>query len=94
MKKPMMSACHRAFWIFVAFASPASAQVVGQLIPHQVRLESVDYLGKRAVRVTEDGLVANGEAYAILKDAAFHNGEIEVELAGRPAARPTLPDCQ
>src|SRR5204863_2213044 len=28
--------------------------------------------------------VANGEAYAVVKDAAFHNGEIAVELAGRP----------
>ena len=87
MKKPlMMSACHPASWVFVAFASSASAQTVGQLIPHQVKLESVDYLGKRAVKITEDGQVANGEAYAIVKDAVFRNGAIEVELAGRPAA--------
>jgi hypothetical protein len=56
------------------------------LIPHQVKLESVDYLGKRAIKITEDGQVANGEAYAIVKDAVFRNGAIEVELAGRPAA--------
>jgi len=87
MKTPLMiSACGWAFWVFVAVAAPASAQTVSQLIPHQVKLESVDYLGKRAVKVTEDGEVANGEAYAIVKDAIFHNGEIEVQLAGRPAA--------
>lgn len=87
MKKPlMMSACSLVFWVLVAFASPASAQTVGQLIPHRVKLESVEYLGKRAVKITEDGQVANGEAYAIVKDAVFHNGAIEVELAGRPAA--------
>src|SRR5438552_7687477 len=87
MKKPlMMSACNRAFWVFLAFASPASGQTVSQLIPHKVKLESVDYLGKRAVKITEDGQVANGEAYAIVKEAVFHNGAIEVELAGRPAA--------
>src|SRR5882672_651134 len=87
MNKPsMMSACRRAFWILVAFASAASAQTVSQLVPHQVRLASVDYLGKRAVKITEDGQVANGEAYAIVKDAVFHNGAIDVELAGRPAA--------
>src|SRR6266487_1644814 len=86
MKKLLLiSVCNRAFWVFVAVASPVSAQTVSQLIPHQVKLESVDYLGKRAVKVTEDGEVANGEAYAIVKDAVFHNGEIEVELAGRPA---------
>jgi hypothetical protein len=82
----MMAACNPVLWALMAFASPGSAQTVGQLIPHEVKLESVDYLGKRAVKVTEDGQVANGEAYAIVKDAVFHNGAIEVELAGRPAA--------
>ena len=74
------------FWMLVAAAAPASAQTPDRLIPHRVKLESVDYLGKRAVKVTEDGEVSNGEAYAIVKDAVFHNGEIAVELAGRPAA--------
>jgi len=82
----MTSACNPVFWALVAFASPASAQTAGQLIPHNVKLESADYLGKRAVRITEDGQVANGEAYAVVKDAVFHNGAIEVELAGRPAS--------
>src|SRR5260370_25101332 len=86
MKKPlMMSACNLVFWVLVAFASLARAQTVGQLIPHKVKLESVNYLGNRAVKITEDGQVANGEAYAVVKDAVFHNGAIEVELAGRPA---------
>jgi hypothetical protein len=69
----------------LAGASPASAQTVNQLTPHQVKVEAVDYLGKRAIKIVEDGQVPNGEAYAIVKDAVFHNGTIEVELAGRPA---------
>ena len=86
MKKPlMMSGCSLVFWILVALTSLASAQTVGQLIPHKVKLESVDYLGKRAIKITEDGEVPNGEAYAVVKDAVFHNGAIEVELAGHPA---------
>src|SRR5712692_7391356 len=73
-------------WCFLlAVASLVSAQTIDQLTPHKVKLESVDYLGKRAAKITEDGDVANGEAYAIVKDAVFHNGAIEVELAGRPA---------
>jgi len=84
-KALIIAACLPVFW-FVAFASPASAQTVGQLTPHKVKLESVDYLGKRAVKITEDGQVANGEAYAIVKSDVFHNGTIEVELAGSPAA--------
>lgn len=82
----MMSACNPVFWALVAFAAPATAQSVDQLIAHNVKLESVDYLGKQAIKITEDGQVANGEAYAVVKDAVFHNGTIEVELAGRPAA--------
>ena len=72
-------------WALAACTPPASAQTPGQLIPHKVKLESVDYRGKRAVRITEDGDVANGEAYAVVKDTVFHNGAIEVELAGSPA---------
>jgi hypothetical protein len=87
MKKAMMmSACNPVFWALVAFAAPAAAQTVDQLIAHSVKLESVDYLGKRAIKITEDGQVANGEAYAVVKDAVFHNGTIDVELAGRTAA--------
>src|SRR5260221_6167763 len=78
-----------AFWAHFAvasLASAASAQTVDQLIPQNVRLESVDSLGKRAVKMTEAGVVSNGEAYAIVKEAVFHNGAVELELAGRPAA--------
>src|SRR5205085_6163845 len=34
----------------------------------------------------ETGDVPNGEAYAVVNGATFHNGEIEVEMAGRPTA--------
>jgi hypothetical protein len=66
--------------------SPAAAQTVDQLTPHRVKLETVDYQGKRAIKVVEDGSVQNGEAYAIVKNMEFHNGTIELELAGRPRA--------
>ncbi len=77
MKKSVMM-------LIVGAVSLASAQTVDQLTPHKVKLESVEYQGKRAVKVTEDGQVPNGEAYAIVKGSAFHNGSIDVELAGRP----------
>src|SRR5712692_9510156 len=86
MKKSLLiSVRNPAFWVQLTVASLASAQAVDQLIPHKVKLESAEYLGKRAVKITEDGQVADGEAYAIVKGSAFHNGAIEVELAGRPA---------
>ncbi len=68
-------------------ASPsADGQTVARLAPHKVLLQSVAYNGKRAVKITEDGEVPNGEAYAVVKDATFHNGTIEVDLAGKPTA--------
>src|SRR5262249_55825236 len=72
-------------WVALAIAPLASAQTLDQLTPHQVKLESIDYLGKRAIKIAEEGKVPKGEAYAIVKGAVFHDGEIEVELAGRPA---------
>jgi hypothetical protein len=64
----------------------AAAQTVDQLTANRVKLESVEYKGKRAIKVTEEGQVGNGEAYAIVKGPEFRNGTIEVELAGLPAA--------
>jgi hypothetical protein len=69
----------------LALAFLASAQIAPQLTPHNVKVDSVEYKGKRAIKLVESGGVANGEAYAIVNGATFHNGEIEVELAGQPA---------
>jgi hypothetical protein len=72
--------------VFSAIPIPADAQTADQLTPHRVKLESVEYKGKRAIKVTEEGEVGNGEAYAIVKGPEFRNGTIDVELAGVPAA--------
>jgi hypothetical protein len=72
----------------VACAVPngAAAQSVDQLTPHKVKVTAVDYQGKHGVKIVEDGTVANGEAYAVVTGPEFHDGTIEVEMAGRPAA--------
>lgn len=62
-----------------------SAQTVDQLTPHQVKVTAVDYLGRHGVKIVEDGNVPNAQAWAEVKGARFHNGEIEVEVAGKPA---------
>jgi hypothetical protein len=80
-----VSVCSAVVWAIVALTARVSAQTVGGLVAHNVKLESVDYRGKRGIKITEDGTVANGEAYAVVKDAVFHNGAIELELAGQPA---------
>lgn len=71
--------------VALAPVSALTAQSLTDLTPHHVKIESVDYLGKRAIKVTEDGEVPNAQAYAIVNSAAFHNGSIEVDLAGKPA---------
>jgi len=74
--------------VFVLCAIPggAAAQTIDQLTASRVKLASVDYKGKRSIKVTEDGEVGNGEAYAIVKGPEFRNGTIDVELAGVLAA--------
>jgi hypothetical protein len=69
----------------LAVASLVCAQTADKLTPHKVKVESAEYRGKHAVKMTEEGTVPNGEAYAIVKGAAFHNGAIEVQVAGLPA---------
>jgi hypothetical protein len=68
----------------LAIASVSSAQTVDQLEPHNVKMEQVEYKGKRAIKIVQEGLAPNGENYAIIKGTTFNNGEIEVELAGQP----------
>jgi hypothetical protein len=72
--------------VLLAVPLAAVAQTPESLAPHRVRLESVEYKGKRAVKVTEEGQVENGEAYAVVKGPEFRNGTIEVEVAGQPTA--------
>src|SRR5262245_30266046 len=59
---------------------------VDQLELRNVKAEAVNYNGKPAVRVEAQPNAPNAEAYAILKGSRFHNGTIEIELAGKPAA--------
>ena len=66
--------------------APLCAQTAEQLEARKVRVANVTYQGKSAVRLDALPDAANGESYAILKGSSFHNGTIDVELAGKPAA--------
>jgi len=66
--------------------APVYAQTAEQLEAHAVAVANVTYQGKSAVRVDALPNAADGASYAILKGSRFHNGTIEVELAGKPAA--------
>ena len=66
--------------------APLCAQTLDQLEGHGVSVANALYQGKRSVRVDALPTAVNGGSYAILKGSHFHNGAIEVEVAGKPAA--------
>jgi hypothetical protein len=66
--------------------APLCAQTPEKLEAHSVLVANALYQGKSAVRLDALPNAANGESYAIVKGSRFHNGTIDVELAGKPAA--------
>jgi hypothetical protein len=72
--------------LILLLAAPLVAQSVDQLEAHGVAVSNVRFDGKQAVRVDANPDSANGQSYAIVKGRQFHNGTIEVSLAGKPAA--------
>lgn len=71
--------------LVLALAPAIPAQTSAQLMAHRVKITETDYMGKHGVKIVEDGAVPNAQAWAEVKGVSFHNGEIEVELAGKPA---------
>ncbi|MBD2699970.1 hypothetical protein IC229_04945 [Spirosoma sp. BT702] len=55
--------------------------------PVYVQLSTETYLGKKSLHVVDPGNQATAgatQAYAKIKDLRFHNGTIELEMAGKP----------
>jgi hypothetical protein len=73
-------------WLHAQSGQNVPGIALDQLELHNVKAEAANYNGKPAVRVDALPDAANGASYAILKGSCFHNGTIEVELAGKPGA--------
>ena len=73
-------------WLHAQSSQNVPGIALDQLELHNVKAEAGNYNGKPAVRVDALPDAANGASYAILKGSRFHNGTIEVELAGKPGA--------
>ena len=62
------------------------------LRPHNVKTGSVDYKGRKAVRITDAGPANTGDgaAFALIDGTDFQDGTLEVDLAGdtEPGAAP------
>ena len=73
-------------WLHAQASQNVPGMTLDRLELHNAKAEAVNYNGKPAVRVDALPDAANGTSYAILKGSRFHNGTIEVELAGKPGA--------
>src|SRR5258708_20204809 len=75
-------------WLHAQSSHNVPGIALDQLELHNVKAEAANYNGRPAVCVDALPDAANGASYAILKGSHFHNGTIEVELAGKPGANP------
>jgi hypothetical protein len=66
-------------------AVPLFAQTPETLEEHGVKVAKTVYQERAAVRVDALPEAGNGASYAVVKGSRFHNGTVEVELAGKPA---------
>lgn len=65
---------------------PLAAQTADQLAGTNVSIAQIAYKGRSAVQVIAKPDAANASSFAVVKDASFRDGTIEVDLAGQPAA--------
>ncbi len=67
-------------------AVPLAAQTADRLAGKNVSLSQTNFKGRGAVQIIATPEAANATSYAVIKDATFRDGAIEVDLAGQPAA--------
>ena len=69
----------------VAALAPLTAQSPDRLAGKNVSIASTNYKGRSAIQVVAKPDAANGTSYALVKEASFRDGVIEVDVAGQPA---------
>jgi hypothetical protein len=67
-------------------AASLLAQTADRLAGKNVSLSQTNFKGRSAVQAIATPEAANATSYAVIKDATFRDGTIEVDLAGQPAA--------
>ena len=63
-----------------------AAQSADRLAGKNVSIAQITYKGRSAVQVLAAPDAANASSMAVVKEASFRDGTIEVDLAGQPAA--------
>jgi len=77
-------AIRASLWTLMAL--PLAAQSADRLVAKNVSIAQTNFKGRSAVQVIASADAQNAASYALVKDALFQNGTIEVDLAGQPAA--------
>jgi len=67
-------------------AVPLAAQSVDRLTATKASIAQTTFKGRSAIQVIAAPDAENASSYAVVNDAKFRDGTIEVELAGQPAA--------
>ena len=67
-------------------AVPVLAQSIDRLEVRNASIRQTDYMGRSAIQLIASGDALNVTSYAVVKDALFRDGTIEVDLAGQPVA--------
>jgi len=73
-------------FLWVLLAVSLAAQSADRLAGKNVTIAQTNYKGRSAIQIIAAPDAANGTSYAVIKDASFRDGTIEVDLAGQPAA--------
>lgn len=72
--------------LWALLAVPVRAQEADHLTAKNASIAKTTFKGRNAVQVIAAPRAENATSYALLKDASFRDGTIEVDLAGQPAA--------
>src|SRR3954452_25172413 len=72
--------------LIMLVALPLAAQRADRLVGENVSIAQTNFKGRSAVQVIANAGAENATSYAVIKDATFRDGTIEVDLAGQPEA--------
>jgi hypothetical protein len=72
--------------LLALLAVPVVAQSVDRLEGKNVSIAQTNFKGRGAIQLIAMPDALNATSYAVVKDALFRDGSIEVDLAGQPAA--------
>jgi len=72
--------------LWTMLAVPLAAQSADRLTGKNVSIAQTTYKGRSAIQVIATPDAPNASSYAVVNDALFRDGTIEVDLAGQPGA--------